>query len=753
MSLQFLIEGTSGIETLLDTSYHYGAVQPGESYSREVQYVVSPNLATGQYNLTVHTDAREDVFEFQSNDNNMISTIVQIILRLSDLTVSRVEASLSSSSEGNTVGVNYNVVNIGRGRSLGSPWIDRVGIADSLTLDSSIHFIADYIWHDELSPQQNDSVQLLIKLPNDRFGVLYVHVFTDYYNRVKEESDLNNRRVSMSITAPLIQPDLVVESVQVGEAALLSGDQVQITWTVANMGNGLLTSGRWVDSVYIEASSDLSDNAIKLGDIPISDALMPNDSYVATTSVRIPDGLSGGYYLFVRVDNLQQVEEADDVENNVNSVPIFLELPPSPDLVVESIFVNYSEGDGNDRILTIQWTVINLGNSMINEMSWTDQLFVSNEAVFDRQNAIRVADMEVVGQLRAYQEYFIRRAVILSTNIVGSLFVYAEVDSANDVLEVAAEDNNIGRSENQVLVPMAILPQITVQINSNIIPSSAFAGEVLSIQYDVSNVGRANLPLSSWTDGVYLVADEDANRLTILEKGFLLDTILHNRALDSGKQFTIFNNISIPYLLNEFLYFAVVMDINGNLGNPADIGFDGGIHSQTSRPLLIEQGPLPDLIALPPVGNLTSRGGQPLNVSFRVANIGNNTARGLWYGALYLSRDALLDPFDMKLKTVLGPSNLAAGTTHNEMTEIFIPFDLPSASYYLFYEVDVGNRIPEEIEQDNNIESQVFIILGAVSTDIAVVDVNILPMTLRYEDGEFIHHSHSAQYQIPLRLV
>ena len=91
-----MIEESSGSKTLLDTSYHYGTVQPGESYSREVWYTVSPNLATGKYNLTVHTDAREQVFEFESNGNNMLATGVRIIQRLSDLTVSNVEAVMAS---------------------------------------------------------------------------------------------------------------------------------------------------------------------------------------------------------------------------------------------------------------------------------------------------------------------------------------------------------------------------------------------------------------------------------------------------------------------------------------------------------------------------------------------------------------------------------------------------------------------------------------------------------------------------------
>lgn len=743
------------MKTLLDTSYRYGTVQPGESYSRDVRYTVSPNLATGQYNLTVHTDAREQVFEFESNDNNMLSTGVRIILRLSDLVVSNVEASLSSSSEGNSVIVNYAIMNTGSGRSVGSPWIDRVGVSNSPGLDGQLEFVADYTWRKELSPQQNDSVQLLINLPRDRVGILYIHVFTDYYNRVKEESDLNNRGVSMSITAPLIQPDLAVQKIVVaGEVELYSGERVQITWMVGNVGNGTLTRGRWFDSVYLDKSSVLSDEAIKLDDINIFDMLKPNSSYTATANVGIPEGLSGGYYLFVRTDNFQQIDEADDTENNVNSILLFLELPPSPDLRVKHISVSYSEGDGNDRILTIRWTVINLGNSMMDEVAWTDQLFVSTEPAFDQQNSIRIADMEVVGQLGAYQEYFITKAVILPTDAFGSLFVYAVVDSANNIVEVAAEDNNIGRSANQVSVPKPVLAQITLEINTDILPSTVFAGDVLSFRYSVSNVGKANLPLSSWTDGVYLVREKDASRTTILAEGFLLDTILHNRGLESGEQLKVIINISIPYLLNQFLYFATVMDINGNLGDPEAIASDGDILAQTIKPILIEQGPLPDLIPLPHVGNITTHGGQPLNVSFQVANIGNNTARGVWYVAIYLSRDAILDPFDKRLKTLLGPTSLDAGTTHSQIADIFVPFDLPSASYYLFYEVDGGNRIPEETELDNNFESQVFVILGAISTDIAVVDVTISPTSLFYENGELcINTIHAVCSAIDIRYI
>ena len=737
--LQVLTDETSGREIVLDTSIHYGTIQPGDSYTKEVQYFVSANFDTGQYNLSIHTDVKEQVFEFQSNNNNMLSAIVRITQHLADLTVSSVEASLNSSSEGNTVRINYTVVNMGSGPSIAHRWIDTVGISDSMSLDGTFKVLAEYISKDELFPDQSYSVELVIDLTSSTFGELYIHVITDNYNRVQEEGNSSNRRVTGPISVPLYQPDLAVISVRTNYESLLSGDMLQISWTVANVGNGTLSYGKWTDSVYVTMSTVLDAQASRLNDYAISYTLDPTDVYNYNTTVNIPNGLAGVYYLFVKTDNFHQVDDANSTDNNANFIRIFLDIPASPDLLVKDIVANYGEGDGNDRILIIQWTVVNVGNGMTDETSWIDRLFVSREPVFDRETATKVLDMDVFGQLDENQEYVIAANVLLPMDAYGSLFVYAEVDSANDILELSAEDNNIGRSHNQVSVQQPVYPQISVEINNVTIPSSAYAGEKLSFQYNVLNAGDGQLPLSSWTDGVYLVEENDASRDAIIEDGFLLATIVHNRAIQPGEQFQVLRNISIPYLLNQRWYFAVVIDINSNFAGTAEFFGNRDIFSQTSKVLLIEQGPLPDLVAFPPIGNLTAYGGQPINISVQVGNIGNETARGVWYGSLYLSRDALLDPFDMKLKTIIGPSSLDTMTVQSQTTEIFVPYDLPSANYYLFYEVDVGNRIPEEIEVDNNIAREVFTVLRSVSTDIVVMNVSIIPKNLSYEDGEFQH--------------
>ena len=51
---------------------------------------------------------------------------------------------------------------------------------------------------------------------------------------------------------PLPYADLVVESIEV-PAAVLTGYELAVTWTVANRGIGLTNTGRWNDDVYLGA--------------------------------------------------------------------------------------------------------------------------------------------------------------------------------------------------------------------------------------------------------------------------------------------------------------------------------------------------------------------------------------------------------------------------------------------------------------------------------------------------------------------
>ena len=77
--------------------------------------------------------------------------------------------------------------------------------------------------------------------------------------------------------------------------------------------------------------------------------------------------------------------------------------------------------------------------------------------------------------------------------------------------------------------------------------------------------------------------------------------------------------------------------------------------------------------------------GQPYDISLLIENIGTAPVRALskWYLAVYLSIDALLDPFDTKLVSIEVTDAIGVNSTVQRQLSLFIPFDLPTLTYYL----------------------------------------------------------------------
>jgi subtilase family serine protease len=125
--------------------------------------------------------------------------------------------------------------------------------------------------------------------------------------------------------------------------------------------------------------------------------------------------------------------------------------------------------------------------------------------------------------------------------------------------------------------------------------------------------------------------------------------------------------------------------------------------------------------------------GQPAVITYSVSNLGLRDAVGVWYETLYLSVDAYLDPYDTRLTTVRNLNYLSSNSAYTQNVNVFVPFGLVSGKYYLFYQVDGGNRIPEN-NKKNNIISNVITIAGTVSTDLAVIQVQTFPGIVHYGD-------------------
>lgn len=300
-------------------------------------------------------------------------------------------------------------------------------------------------------------------------------------------------------------------------------------------------------------------------------------------------------------------------------------------------------------------------------------------------------------------------------------------------MEINGEDSNIRRSEDTILVDPPPNPRLRININEANLPASATAGQTLTVEYRITNIGNSPLRLTSWVDGIYLTSSNNIDRGD-LEGSILLVQILNNRRVDKNEIYSILVNVMVPHGVNQPLYLTVVLDMNGNIEELAVDRDSRNLHLSRMIPILIEQGPLADLSVVTPITTLNLQGGQPAMIMYQVLNRGENRATGVWYEAIYLSSNALLDPFDTKLKTVVNLMELGVNESYVQNVKIFMPFDLPTASYYLLFKIDGANRIAE-FSRSNNINSLIIIITEAVSTDLTVVGVTTSSNTLDYGDG------------------
>ena len=716
---------------MLRRTTHYGSVIPDNYYMTTLHYTIPPTLSTGQYNLTVETDYRNHVFEFDRENNNLRWKLITITERHPDLTIDS-SVNLFTSVEGNRLAVNYSVLNNGNGATFTSTWRDIIVIT-SLQSGSAVQLQSN-IHSGMLLPGESYTNRLDMNLDRGIIGNYVLRIQTDIDQRIIEENENNNIFISR-LSIPAVYADLFAFNItaDLGQS-IVAGSVLEITWFVRNIGNGL-TQRLWSDAVYIDSFPSLSPNGIHLSTVSKARLLMPEQEYQQMHNVTIPITLSGDHYIFVRVDEDMQVFENAYIQNNVISFPLLVISPPSPDLIVSSISYTQTLTESDDRVLTVSWTVTNIGNTMERQSSWRDDVFLSRHATFIANESIVVGYSSVRNQtLASNQQYSTSITAVLNTNITGFQYIFVLTDSSRELMELNGEYNNIRRSSDVIAIIPPPIPRLRVTVDSSHYPASITSGSTLTVMYNVTNIGERSVSLSSWTDRIYLSPQSGIGRETVLETGLYIGEVINNQHLEVGQSYSVSTELSLPYGLNRYLYVIVVVDVNENLGEPAMIGDMQFLHDASSLSFLVDNGPLPDLTVSPLLTSTSYRSGEPATLHFRVTNMGENTASGLWYDTIYLSQNAVLDELDKRLITVPNNKSIAVQESYNQSLVVFIPFNLPSSEYYLFFETDVGDGKVERNE-NNNIATVAVNIQATVSTDIVLDRVSASPTNLEYGQG------------------
>lgn len=493
-----------GSDLLLGERYHYGRLNPGDSYENTVNFTL-PDGINGEYYIFTVTDSRNEVFELDNaNNQNFNPQKITIASLPADLVVSSATAPTIGEA-GKAIQIDWTVSNQGTGDTAVTNWVDRIiASTDDIVGDLDDVVLGTFTYNGLLDEGESYSRSELVTLPFNLSGDYNLFVVTDADNDVYEATNEdNNNSNSLPIDIVRLTPDLQVTQINAAQTAN-SGENFTVSWTVENLGIGQTNVDYWYDEVFVSTDTNLGgSNDISLGRVYHSGKLQPGTQYQATHTFELPIDLEGDFHIIVKTDKDNQVIEGTLENNNTaaTSITTNVSLSPTPDLVLANVDAPTQAISGQS--FDLSWTVRNDGADT--SASWRDVFYLSRDQVFDRDSDTYLGFTTHIGGLASGESYTQTQSFAIPRGLSGPFYVFAVTDSSNSVYERDGELNNTGFDGNsmQLILP----PPSDLVVGTISIPENAVPGQNATIEYTVENQG-SDIALGRWNDSIYISADD-----------------------------------------------------------------------------------------------------------------------------------------------------------------------------------------------------------------------------------------------------
>jgi YD repeat-containing protein len=481
---------------------HRTLLNPGESLTAS-QLVTIPHELQGTVKAYVRTDA--DFVVFESDESNNTSNLINLDItpQLADLTITSLD-SVSAPPAGNVfvkddiLQVQWTGLNAGTGSTNRNAWRDDVFLSQDTIFDPSDIRLGTAFRGGSLAAGQAYSLNGSFRIPNVD-GDFHLIIRSDRNNDILESDEDNNTFVASDTTITIQQtndilPDLTVPLVD-APATAVSGQQMDVSWTIQNL-VGSIGNLQWFSTVFLSRDEVLDSSDIVLRSVPTTGPLEAGESVQVSTTVDLPRGLSGDFFVFVKTDtattrSVREANEDNNTQHDIQAVSVQL-LPPS-DLVVGAIPVPANAVPGQD--ISITYTVTNEGNDTAIGR-WSDTLFLSTDDVFDSSDIV-LGEVPHVGDLAPGESYTETLTAPLPGISPGEHFVIVRSDIRNQVPEIS-EQNNIRASVDQVDIA---IPELAMGVPAagqlgngdfSYFRVDVKAGDTLRIQLDSESASAFN---------------------------------------------------------------------------------------------------------------------------------------------------------------------------------------------------------------------------------------------------------------------
>jgi subtilase family serine protease len=280
-----------------------GSLAIGGSSSGTTSVTVPSDLSAGAYYLFAQADGNGAVLE-PNELNNARPTNIRIG---GDLTLTSFLAPPRAAS-GATIVVTDTTVNSGAGPAGASA--TAFYLSPNLILDATDMRLQPSRQVPALAAGQSSSGSTTLTLPEIPAGGWYLLANADDGQAVPESLETNNVRFA----GIQIGPDLTFSSVAAPSAAV-AGSTITITDTIRNIGAASAGTSRvrfYFSVNFMLDASDTELNGSRL--VPV---LGPNLSNTGPTTLTLPSGVSGNFYIIIVADGDQAVAESTEANNTV----------------------------------------------------------------------------------------------------------------------------------------------------------------------------------------------------------------------------------------------------------------------------------------------------------------------------------------------------------------------------------------------------------------------------------------------------
>ena len=345
--------------------------------------------------------------------------------RVARLQVEHVQAP-AEAAPGEHIRVEWRITNTGDGVTRGQRR-DRIALASTPWPGSPDDVLVreEKSTHAPIAPGDSASAEAALTIPSDFEGDAWIIVQT-----ALADGHRHHRSVPIRV-APYL-PNLEVETLAAEPEAGVAGLEIEIEFRVRNTGRAA-AEGRWADRVYLSERSRLGLDAHGFATRGQDEPLGPGESYRQRLTWTVPDQAPGLYYLILRADDDDRLDEIDKADN-IRALPFEIHDPdaadrPFPDLVMADVAAPSRALAGEP--IEVGTRVVNIGDAPA-EGPWTDRVMLS-EHPYPDDEAETLGAARTKGSLTPDGSYEQRYEVVIPEGLAGRYYLVAWADSEGEL--------------------------------------------------------------------------------------------------------------------------------------------------------------------------------------------------------------------------------------------------------------------------------------------------------------------------------